>query len=276
MYHIHAYLYLGGPPQTVGEDTKTIVKELDRSLYSRRPYIRENLSFHVMQAIDFRTFVGNNYSSASLDYESTTSAYASCYCEFEHMFEKNPWYDFNATCSVACHWYYFEQNNILHDDHIVMDDSKKESNKEVREYYGEREAKRQMFGYSWPPMEHPGGVGLDKDCNPVLVNDSTVSFQPDSNKEYVTGHTPISLECDICMEKSTYCVQLNSCTHKMCYDCYKKWNTSHANADSTCPTCRAAYTGCTMIPWQSKKYSFRWSTIAKSLSFLSRTNTFVE
>ena len=96
---------------TTQEDIRTIKKELER-LFRDHPSERNRLHYHLEQAYAFQSYVVDNYTAACHDYGSTTSAYVTCYLEDEAFFE----WPFHYT--HACHWYYYEQNNIVADEDV--------------------------------------------------------------------------------------------------------------------------------------------------------------
>ena len=259
-----AVVYFGGLPPTIQDDINTIRKELE-GLFRHHPIERNRFHHHLEQAYAFQSYVVDNYTAACHDYGSTTNAYITCYLEDEAFFE----YPFHFI--HACHWYYFEQNNIVADEDAIERNAE-ETNKVKANNAKEKQEREELEKMLFVNNNKRDNVMLSISNHLLLANDTHVQIQPDLNNTYLTGHTPNKIECFSCFEETAFPVQLNGCTHKLCYNCYHNW-TCHFNDDPAwCPYCKQIYDGGTIISWHTKKYNFRWSTLKKGLEHL-RKNT---
>jgi len=263
MWMKDAVAYFGGLPPTIQEDIRTIRRELER-LFKDHPIERDRFQHHLEQAYAFQSYVVNNYTAACHDYGSTTDAYVTCYLEDEAFFE----YPFHFI--HACHWYYYEQNNIVANEdaieHNTEEANKVNRNDKEEEKEGE-ELKKILFVHN----NEEENIMMSISNHLYLANDTNVRIQPDL--KCFTGHTPKSIECFLCFEKTIFPIQLNGCTHKMCSDCYHNWTNHLAHSNDNppwCPYCKEIYNGGTMISWHTKKYNFRWSTLKKGLENLRK------
>jgi len=261
-----AVAYFGGLPPTIQEDIRTIKKELER-LFRDHPIERNRFHHHLEQAYAFQSYVVENYTAACHDYGSTTNAYVTCYLEDEAFFE----YPFHFI--YACHWYYYEQNNIVADEDVIEHETE-ETNKvnDVNDKKEEKE-REELNNMLFVHNGKEENIMMSISNHLFLANDTNVQMQPDLDTTYFTGHTPNKMECFLCFEETIFPVQLNGCTHKMCYDCYYNWTNHHTHTNGDlpwCPYCKETYNGGTMISWHTKKYNFRWTTLKKGLEHLRK------